>query len=124
MRRVMMVALAAFVTACAGDAGPMGPEGPQGPQGPQGPAGTSNRLVLSGVVSSSGGVSRALPSTAGTLTNPPSVSCFVSNNPTVVWIDVTSLSSSSCGYGQSGGTLAAVMSSVPVGWQYIFVVIW
>ncbi len=136
---LMGVVIAAMLVACKGDAGPTGIAGPQGPVGPQGPQGlqgvpgpagttggaTGSRLVLTGVIDQDGGVARALPSTVGSFTEPPSITCYVSDGSSAIWLDNLSGTDGTCALGQlTGGELAVGMTGAPAGWLYAFVVTW
>ena len=83
MNRLVPLMLCALLTAgCQGDAGPTGPQGPQGaigpqgPQGPQGPAGTA-MIMMTGTLDATGAAFVHLPALAGTISNPPLVTCYI-----------------------------------------------
>lgn len=126
MRRIFAVAMfATLLAACKGDTGPMGPEGPAGPPGPAGPgqvATHSGRLDLSG-----SGV-WTLPAAAGNISNPPALSCYLSDSSDgpFLLVSTDTFSGVVCGLGQSGATLRAVIisSSSYSGWHYKFVAVY
>lgn len=103
---VMLVFLLA-ATACDGPQGPPGPEGvagvsgpegetgipgPEGgggipgPQGEAGPPGPGTRLVLSDMLDAAGTGGVDLPGAAGTIDDPPAVSCYVSLDGSVWFV--------------------------------------
>ena len=64
-----------------------GPTGPTGPEGPEGEAGPGTRIVLSGTMSLSSEPDsvfvlwdQALPPEAGTAADPPSITCWLSED--------------------------------------------
>jgi hypothetical protein len=79
-------------TGPTGPQGPMGPSGAQGVPGPAGPAGApgSTRLLITGVLDSTGSIIKQLPAQAGTITAPPTVNCYFLFNVTAtgakVWV--------------------------------------
>ena len=64
-----------------------GPTGPEGPPGKPGEPGVVSRLVFEGELDAVGSVSITLPPEAGTITNPPIVTCYVAYG-TVGWVVV------------------------------------
>jgi len=56
----------------------LGCEGPTGPEGPPGDDAMVDRLVFEGDLDATGSASVDLPPEAGTIKNPPLVSCYVS----------------------------------------------
>ncbi len=109
--------------ACKGDVGPMGPAGPAGPQGPAGPG---TRVVFTGVTSSSGGGSALLPPAAGTLANPPGLSCYIGQQggTALLLVGVETGAGVVCGLVQSTSGLNAVLNGAPAAWRYMFVVVY
>lgn len=120
-----------------GPQGPSGPQGPQGPQGPpgaqglpgpagpQGPGGPGTRLVLTATVQADGSAGRALPTAAGSITNPPALVCYIGEANGAIWIAVSSANEwPSCGLGVSGSTLTAIIVKAPPGWVVAFVVVY
>jgi hypothetical protein len=139
MKRIAVLLLVAvgLAVACKGPEGPAGPQGVQGPQGANGtnganglpgPAGPGTRLVLTGTISSSGGVSVALPAAAGTsMTNPPAMACYLTSSSSTVWLSIAGSPSTTvpyCGLVFSGGVFNAVMNAAPVGWLAAFVIVY
>ncbi|HVH12677.1 MAG TPA: hypothetical protein VM759_06485 [Longimicrobium sp.] len=121
MMRTGMLALTCssiLLAACEGEAGPMGPAGPVGPGGP------GTRVVLTTVVSSNGTASVALPAAAGTLANPPGLTCYTGTG-TALLVVGTDLDGPLCGLVQSasGGLTANLDGAVP-GWTARFVVVY
>jgi len=55
-----------------------GPTGPEGPAGPEGEPGPGTRVVFSGTTDANGLAIHELPAAAGTLANPPAITCWVS----------------------------------------------
>ena len=79
--------LSLSLAACSGSEGSTGPSGPTGPTGPAGEAGPGTRIVLSGTINVAEApdtvllqIGQALPPEAGTLADPPSVTCWLSGN--------------------------------------------
>jgi hypothetical protein len=135
----LVIGLVVGLAACAGKDGATGPTGPQGAQGPAGPAGTNGlpgpagagttRLVLTGVASSSGSVTVALPAATGTdATKPPLMACYMTSAPSAgVWLAVSDADSATgayCGLVFSNGVWNAIMNRMPTGWTAAFVVIY
>ncbi|NIP58059.1 MAG: hypothetical protein GWM92_07370 [Gemmatimonadetes bacterium] len=129
MRRFLVrTALATVVVfgamACEG---PEGPVGPQGPEGPEGPAGPGTRLTFQGQLDSFGDATVNLPQEAGTLDDPPSVSCFVSDVAEGLYISIASVDGAdpACGFNDTAsGNLAAIIVGAPADWFYRIVVIY
>jgi hypothetical protein len=69
-RRFALLATVALLMACEGPAGPVS----------QGPAGPGTRLVLDGVTFAGGGTLHPLPIVAGSITNPPVITCYVTQD--------------------------------------------
>ena len=143
-----------LMAACEGPMGPAGPPGPRGqqgpagqdgmtgPQGPQGPAGArgpqglrgepgvGTRLVRSTRLDSGGGAAIVLPREAGSrISDPPALTCYISQNLDGVWLPVSDGSSvgrSSCGLVYSADSrsfTAVIVNSVPR-WYVLFVVVY
>jgi hypothetical protein len=123
MRRSLLIALSLAITACAGKDGPAGLTGPQGIPGP------GTHLMLTAPIGASGGASVALPPAAGTLSNPPALTCYVTSPGSTALLLVASTESSYypyCGLVQSssGSGLAAVMSGATQGSTALFVIVY
>jgi len=124
-KQFVLPVLGLFLMACEGPAGDAGPMGPAGPQGERGEPGPGTRIVLTGTTSGNGSASAQLPAEAGTMSNPPSIVCYLSDNPdgpflqlsTEFYVGVT------CGLVQNAGALHAVLTGAPPGWYYRLVVI-
>jgi len=103
-----------------------GPEGPVGPEGPEGPAGPGTRMTFQGQLDGFGDATVNLPQEAGTLADPPSVDCYVSDVANGTYVSIASVDGTdpSCGFGESGsGTLAAIIVGGPPDWFYRIVVV-
>ena len=127
-RPFCLIATLALVlaTACKGADGATGPEGPQGPAGPAGEEGPGTRITFTGVIGTSGGAVAVLPPAAGTAANLPALACYISEDgQTWLVLAVDTNADAACGIGaNAAGQLAAVMTGVPVGWRYTFVVVY
>jgi hypothetical protein len=81
--RLVTPLLALTLLACEGPAGPAGPQGAPGangatgPQGPSGQAGPGTRLWLQGRTNTGGMAEILLPASAGTMSNPPLITCYL-----------------------------------------------
>lgn len=119
MRTFLMLLMATLV-ACEG---PMGPEGPPGPEGEAGPG---TRLVLNATIDGSGSGYVDLPAEAGTLSSPPTISCYISDDGST-WL-IVALSSgggSTCGWGEDpDGSLWVGVINAPPGWRLRVVVVY
>lgn len=135
MRRFAYMLLLASV-ACSGKdglAGPTGPQGAPGATGPAGAAGAGTRIVLTTTVAATGGASTELPAAAGTPSNPPALTCYVSAPGSNVLIVVASAPNSANPYcelapvfrqpGQGLGLSANILGATP-GYAAIFVVVY
>ena len=121
MRKTILIVLA--LAACSGDIGPMGPAGPQGVQGIPGPG---TRTVLAGQLNSSGDGFVTLPSAAGSLGDPPAVTCYIAEtaNSTVWLLIATSNLAGACGLVWDGATWAVgIVQSEPF-WFFRIVVVY
>lgn len=106
--------------------GPMGPEGPQGLPGTQGPPGPGTRIVLEGQLDERGTGSLSLPPQAGTLGDPPAITCFVAGSTSsLAWLAVSGSSTTgSWGISWNGTNLVVgITGSMPF-WYYRVVVIY
>jgi hypothetical protein len=126
MRRSLLIALSLAITACAGKDGPAGLTGPAGPQGTAGPG---THLMFTAPIGASGGATVALPAAAGTLSNPPALTCYVTSPGSTALLLVASSASNTypyCGLVQSssGGGLVAVMSGATQGSTALFVIVY
>jgi hypothetical protein len=104
MRRhsILVGLLTLGLVACEGPTGPAGSPGATGPQGPPGPG---TRVVLNAVVASDGSASAALPAAAGSLADPPSLTCYLNQPGTTVFLLVgTDLDGPVCALVQQGAT--------------------
>lgn len=122
LRIIAVLAAALSLAACEG---PIGPAGPQGERGATGEPGPGTRLVLNSTVGSDGVAGVNLPTEAGTISDPPGVTCYLSETSAgpylVVALDLDGLL---CGIAQSGGNLQALITSAPPGWSAKFVVVY
>lgn len=135
MRRRVLFIVVVGLLACRGADGAVGPSGPQGaagpagvagPAGPTGPAGAAGTNLMLSKVAETSVVDFQLPADAGDETHPPSVSGYLSANPTGgAWVQVSD------GFGvdqpfltlQFGrGAWTVSMRSVPIGDTVILVV--
>lgn len=132
MRPYLPLFFVLLLMACEGPIGPDGPTGPQGLPGSdglpgeQGEAGPGTRLVLDGQLDWEGAGTVALPLAAGTLADPPAVTCYTAPeaNSTAWLIIATSNLTGACGLAWTGSSLAvAIVDSVPY-WYFIIVVIY
>jgi hypothetical protein len=134
-RRALYIVVVVGLLACRGADGATGPAGPQGtagiagpagPPGPAGPAGASGTNLTLSKVAETNVVDFQLPADAGDETHPPTVSGYLSANPTGgAWVQVSD------GFGvdqpfltlQFGrGAWTVSMRSVPIGDTVILVV--
>ena len=123
MRKLVCVTCVLALVACSGDIGPVGPEGPQGVQGVPGPG---TRTVLAGQLDSAGNGAVTLPSAAGTLNDPPAVTCYIADsaNSTAWLLIATSNLAGACGLGWTGATWGvAIVQSEPF-WLFRIVVVY
>lgn len=121
LRSAVAVALVFGAVACEG------PVGPEGPRGPEGPAGPGTRMTFTGQLDDIGDATVNLPAEAGTLDEPPSVTCYIADVPDGTYLAIASDGSSapSCGFGETGsGTLAAIIVGGPANWYYRIVVVY
>jgi hypothetical protein len=119
MRRLALLLLPLSFAACEGPAGPTGPAGPQGEPGP------GTRTVLTATVSASGSASVTLPAAAGTLADPPGLTCYVTQpGSTVALLVGLDLDGPTCGLLSSGTTLVASIIDAPPGWIARFTVVY
>jgi hypothetical protein len=132
MLKIIVLLLAATLAACKGPAGPAGPAGPTGapgqagPVGPRGPSG-STRLTFDGQADANGFVGYYLPAEAGTIADPPSVSCYVSSQRDGPFQQVGTGGigdSSRCLLFVDDGRLAVAVTGITPGWFVKFVVIY
>ncbi|MBW3570491.1 MAG: hypothetical protein KY467_05250 [Gemmatimonadetes bacterium] len=81
--------------------------------------------MLNAVVASDGSAAAQLPAAAGSLANPPSLSCYL-NEPgqPVFFLIGTDLEGPLCGLVQQGGATFAVMAGAPPGWNARFVAVY
>jgi hypothetical protein len=87
MNKFVAIMLSVLLAAgCGGETGPTGPQGPQGDTGPPGPAGTA-MVMVTGTLDAGGGAVVHLPAVAGTIDNPPLVTCYLAEFATdQVWL--------------------------------------
>lgn len=110
-----------------GTPGQTGPAGPVGPQGPQGPSGPGTKVAYSGSVGINGTlVSQPFPAAAGTLSNPPSLTCYIGASPDGPFLVVgtESYNGISCGLVNSPEGLRAAMIDAPPGAFGIFIIVY
>lgn len=136
MRRFFSLAtmlLALFTLSCEGATGPTGPAGPTGPQGPagppgaEGPPGPGTQVAFVGQLDSSGSAVVQLPPEAGTISDPPVVTCYLSDNPNGPFLIIATGSDGSviCGLTEtSSGALAVSIVDGPAFWYYIISVVY
>lgn len=120
MKRLVIIALLVCLGGCEG---PTGPEGPMGPQGVPGPG---TRFVATTVVDATGGATIDLPTAAGTIGNPPLVTCYIADSLNGPWLIVSTdtYEGSACGLAWSSTHLVAVIVGAPVGWYFRAAVAW
>ena len=125
MKRYAYLVMALALT-IAGCEGPMGPEGPAGPEGEPGEAGPGTHEVFTGQLNSVGDGQVTLPTEAGTASEPPVVSCYVSDNMAGPWIVIATdtYSGAGCGLGYSGGRWHALLYGLPAYWYYKVAVVY
>ena len=121
-----MKQLATLLVLALGLAGCEGPAGPVGPAGPAGQPGPGTRITLNAVVSASGVASADLPAEAGSLQDPPALTCYLGEPGSTVFLVVglDTYSEISCGLGQDAMGLYAGMVGAPPGWTARFVVVY
>lgn len=112
-------AVVALLAACEGAAGPMGPPGEPGP---------GTRLTYDGMLDASGTAVARLPAEAGTLADPPAVTCYVSDSNTGPYIAIATdtYAGTTCGLARDAArnALAVAITGAPAGWYYRIVVIY
>lgn len=117
--RLLCVAAALLFAACEGPAGPMGPTGPAGEPGP------GTRITLSATVGADGVGGVNLPSEAGSIADPPGLTCYLGETPSsphfVIGLDIEG---PTCALAQGGGNLQAIIIDAPVGWSVRFTVVY
>ena len=117
MKKLVLVALLLAL----GCKGPMGPEGPEGPPGAN--AGGGSHLVFSGDLDASGGAVVELPAEAGTIDDPPGVTCYVKFGSTS-WIIVgSSALTGTCSILERDSHLAVFISQASSFQEYKVVVL-
>lgn len=143
--RLVVPLLALALLACEGPAGPAGPAGPQGqqgvpgatgatgPQGPAGPTGPGTRVWIPGTTTINGDASFLLPTAAGTINNPPVITCYraAADNgfPAPQWISISGFTNlGRCGLAglnnNPNGPLRAWMDGLPANWPVGVVVVY
>lgn len=103
-----------------------GPTGPEGPAGPQGEPGPGTRMTFQGQVDGAGDAVIVLPEEAGTISDPPSVSCYISDASSGPYLLIATESQTgvACGISRnSTGALYVVIVGVPADWYYRVVVV-
>ena len=123
IRRLTLAACLLAVVACTGDAGPTGPQGstgaqgPQGLIGPQGPPGSA-MVMLTGTLDGAGAGMVHLPTVAGTIANPPLVTCYLAQfASSQVWLVMaTDDLLGSCGMGAHGSHVDVGFVNGPAFW--------
>ena len=122
-----------LTAACKGPIGPTGPAGPQGGIGPTGlqgvigPPGPGTRITFSGQLDGLGEVVVTLPAAAGTISDPPALTCYLSDLAAGTYLLISSdtFSGVACGFGTGGtGTLAVAIIGAPAFWFYAIVVVY
>lgn len=140
--RVLTPLLGLALLACEGPAGPAGPQGQQGAagangatgaQGPSGAAGPGTRLWLPATTNIAGVASVNLPASAGSINNPPSMTCYRAGNdnsglPAPTWLVVGGINIGRCWLqgvnGNPNGSLVAGMDGLPANWPVGVVVVY
>lgn len=119
-RTLTMVAALGILGACKG------PEGPVGPTGPKGDPGPGTRVTFAGQVTSQGEATVQLPAEAGTVSEPPAISCYISSSSAgaylLVWTDT--FSGVSCGLVAGASGLRAAIVGAPAFWYYRIAVVY
>lgn len=124
MRRSFSLAAMLLVLLTLACEGPTGPEGPPGPEGEPGPG---THIAFVGQFNSSGSAVVQLPAEAGTISNPPVVTCYVSDNPNGPFLIIATDTGSGviCALGEtSSGTLRVAIVDAPAFWYYIVSVVY
>jgi hypothetical protein len=126
VRLAAAVGLAVALSACEGPTGPIGPPGP------------GTRLVLNGTTDTNGEAVVDLPSEAGTIADPPAVTCYLSGTGDawlIIGFDTDTDTDAetatdnnfltACILDQAtGGNLIVAIVGAPVNWQFRVVVIY
>lgn len=123
MNKLFASAIILLLTvACEGPAGPMGPAGQEGPEGDPGPG---TLVVRSAIVASDGSAAVALPAAAGSLSNPPALTCYLSETSAGPFLIIgTDLAGPVCGLVQNTGNLVAIIVEAPPGWLARFAAVY
>lgn len=101
-------------------------EGPVGPEGPPGPPGEGARFTFVGVLDEEGWGEVLLPVEAGTMEDPPALTCYIADD---VWywyvINTDFANDIFCVIEEEDGRLYAVLDAVTLaGWWFAFVVMY
>lgn len=92
-----------------------------------GPAGPGTRATYTAIVESDGAAVVALPASAGTsLSDPPSLTCYMAPAGGTAWLAVAGSASTNdpyCGLVFVNGTFSAVLNAATPGWTAAFVVV-
>jgi hypothetical protein len=101
-------------------------EGPTGPRGPTGPPGEATRFTHIGVLDQTGWGEVLLPAAAGTMEDPPLLSCYVADDTWYWYVIHTDFDNDIfCVIEEENGRLYAVLDAPTLaGWWFAFVVIY
>jgi hypothetical protein len=101
-------------------------EGPVGPQGPRGAPGEATRISYIGVLDEFGWAEVLLPPEAGTIDDPPLLSCYVADDDWYWYVINTDLENRIyCLLEEDRGRLYAVLDAEHLaGWWYSFVIVY
>ena len=106
--------------------GPQGSQGVQGLPGEDGQPGPGTRVVRSGTLDSTGSGGVHLPEGVGTISNPPSVSCYIADSASAnTWLVIaTSNVAGACGLVGDGDHVdVAIVNSEPF-WAFRIVAVY
>ena len=126
----LVLLLSVALAACEGSEGPTGPAGSAGPTGESGPG---TRLVLSGTINVAEAPDtvlviqdQALPPEAGTVANPPAVTCWLSSDGLLWFQNLLNISDPfHCALVASEDQTSLIVLFFGVnGWQYRVVVVY
>lgn len=101
-------------------------DGPVGPPGPEGPPGQGTTLSFVGVLDEFGWGEVLLPAEAGTIDDPPQLSCYVAEDDWYWYVINTDLTNEIyCLLEEDQGGLYAVLDAEHLaGWWFAFVVVY
>lgn len=103
-----------------------GPTGPEGPPGPPGAPGDGARLTFVGVLDDAGWGEILLPQEAGTMDDPPMLTCYIADDDWYWYVVNTDFENEIyCVIEEENGRLYAVLDAqILAGWRFALVVMY